>query len=358
MDVYPGRSFRFCFTNRQMARAVVDFLWSQPGLRPFGNPLPALAAVPQAAAGPHAALALLAARDESYYQPTVAALYWEDDPYSIDLSDQFHEAFHQPHLPPVAVQRRSIPYSVGGFYRPNAWEADAAGHLLRELRRAPLERQVLVLPASAPQARRVLRAVTGAMPLAGRQLVAVSGDSINLNNVYRDADLVWNIRAVPVPLVFFTHQNPVDWDDDVEGGARGVGGEDASPPRPTPRAPPSTLLLPPTATDDVLLHRDLVRLLAEAAYQTDGAAPPELLDDADVLAVRLRGRRPAFFDPSGDRPSGRGEYVVALRPEIRAAGGSAQILSAATLEVWTRDEAAGGWRPIKTWVIDYGRSLP
>src|SRR2546421_110840 len=33
MDLYPGRSFRFCFTNQQMAQAVVDFLWSQPDLR-------------------------------------------------------------------------------------------------------------------------------------------------------------------------------------------------------------------------------------------------------------------------------------------------------------------------------------
>jgi hypothetical protein len=343
MEVYPGRSFRFCFTNRQMAEAVVDFLWSQPGLRPFGDPLPALAAVPQAAGGPYGALALLAGQ-ATECPATAATLWWMDDPYSIDLSEQFHAAFHRPGLPPVVVRARGIPYSVGGFYRPNAWEADAAGHLLRELRRDPLERQVLVLPASAPQARRVLRAITGAMPLAGRQLVALSGDSINVNNVYRDADLVWNIRAVPVPLVFFTHQNPVDWGDDP---------------------PPAGGALP-TATDDVLLHANLVRILVESAYRLDGTvgpapagadSPPDLLDDADALAGRLRGRRPAFFDESGDRRGGRGEYVVALRPEIRAAGGGAQIRSAATLEVWTRDEA-GGWRQIKSLEIDYGRSPP
>jgi len=45
MDVYRGRSFRFCFTNRQVAQAVVDFVWSQPDLRPIGNPVPAIAAL-------------------------------------------------------------------------------------------------------------------------------------------------------------------------------------------------------------------------------------------------------------------------------------------------------------------------
>ncbi len=34
IDVYPDRSFRFCFTNRQMADAVLDFVLDTPGLRP------------------------------------------------------------------------------------------------------------------------------------------------------------------------------------------------------------------------------------------------------------------------------------------------------------------------------------
>src|SRR5436309_8721036 len=63
MQVYPGRSFRFCFTNRQMAQAVVDFLWTQPDLRPLGDPRPALAVVPLAAAGPWPVLAPLAAQE-------------------------------------------------------------------------------------------------------------------------------------------------------------------------------------------------------------------------------------------------------------------------------------------------------
>ena len=34
LDVYDDRSFRFCFSNRQMAEAVLDFVWDRPELRP------------------------------------------------------------------------------------------------------------------------------------------------------------------------------------------------------------------------------------------------------------------------------------------------------------------------------------
>ena len=62
--VYPQRTFRFCFTNKQMARAVMDFVMSQDDLRPDVNP--------------------------------VHMVQWDDDSYSHDLTDGFREA-----LPPV-----------------------------------------------------------------------------------------------------------------------------------------------------------------------------------------------------------------------------------------------------------------
>src|SRR5437899_3208818 len=40
MDIYRGRSFRFCFTNGQMAEAVRDLVWSHPLLRPAGSLVP------------------------------------------------------------------------------------------------------------------------------------------------------------------------------------------------------------------------------------------------------------------------------------------------------------------------------
>src|SRR5262245_53269606 len=36
--IYEGRTYRFCFTNRQMASAVTHFIWTQPDLRPDGYP--------------------------------------------------------------------------------------------------------------------------------------------------------------------------------------------------------------------------------------------------------------------------------------------------------------------------------
>jgi hypothetical protein len=357
MDIYPARSFRFCFTNEQMAQAVVDFVWSQPDLRPYGNPLPAIAAA--VAPEPWAALALLAAHAETC-PPSAAALEWDDDPYSLDLSNQFKLAFHQAHLPPVLVRlKRSIPFSVGGFDRPNVWEAEAAERLVRE-QWSPWERQLLVLPAAPAAARRVLHALTGAAPLAGRNLVAICGDSVNINTVYRDGDIAWNVRAVPVPFVFFTHQNPVAWDDGPSN-TRTVANASGSE------------LLPPNGTDDVLLHAELVRRMAEAAF-----APSGLLSNADALADRLRDRQPAYFDPSGDRRGGRGEFVVCLRPQILDADGpAAQVSAAATLDVWTRSGVSGAvgtsggateplnapamranrWQLVKRLVIDYDRAI-
>src|SRR5262249_62355637 len=39
MRLYPGRTFRFCFTNKQMAMAVSDFIWSRDDLRPDKDPV-------------------------------------------------------------------------------------------------------------------------------------------------------------------------------------------------------------------------------------------------------------------------------------------------------------------------------
>src|SRR5262249_40223187 len=122
MQLYPGRSFRFCFTNKHIAQAIVDFVWSMPDLRPHGDPGPAAScATFPALTGVHGAVTQLGAFSESYpFPPSVSALEWDDDPYSVDLSRQFHDAFHQPKLGPVLVREtHGIPFSVGGTYTPN-----------------------------------------------------------------------------------------------------------------------------------------------------------------------------------------------------------------------------------------------
>lgn len=360
MQVYKGRSFRMCFTNEQIANAVVDFVWSQPDLRPLGNPIPAIPIVGASSTIESMAMVI---RYNELFPPSAYALEWDDDPYSVDLSRQFHQALHD--LAPGRVIVREtigIPFSVGGQYAPNHWEAEAAERLFAGLRDAPLERQLLVLPTAAAPARRVLRSVTGALPLVGHNLVAITGDSINLNNVFRDADIGWNIRALPVPLVFFSHQNPVDWDipaseEDSKWPLTNHPLERRPAARPNhPHKPDS--FIPPTNTDDTLLHRDLVRLITRSAYGVEGSDAPRLVANAEELQARLRGLTPPVFDANGNRLGGQGEYVLVLRPQIAGPPALSQVLSAATLEVWTRADKGAGptWCPVKRLILDHGRA--
>jgi hypothetical protein len=346
MRVYSGRTFRFCFTNRQMARAVIDFVWRQPELRPQGDVEPSLAAVAAAAAGdPWGALAPLAEQTDMDRKAKAFTLDWTDDPYSVDLAVQFRDVLFggqedadwPPERPWLGQIRPSlllhVRSSIGGYLRPNANEAeqinrlinggDVFGTFVPPIPREPLERSLLILPTVPQPARRVLGGLTGAAPELGNHLVAVSGDAISFNHVYRDGPLIWNVRLVPVPLVFFTHQNPVKWDDESEA-----------------KTPGRYCLLPPNGTDDVLHFADVMRIVAECAYdlRPSSGGPVNLLTTSEELATRLSAREPAYFDADGNRRGGTGEYVIYLRPRLN--GDNA--LPSATLEVWTH-VAAAGW---------------
>lgn len=345
MEVYPNRTFRFCFTNRQMAGAVLDFVWRTPELRPRGQPAPTLGAIGLAAAGDPLGCAALAVQRE--LAPEVFALEWKDDPYSVDLSEQFRDVFYlagddapwtrHGRLP---LQVLPISSSVGGFLRPNDSEAKAIERLLspdppfRPLPHTHLQRSLLMLPAVVAPARRVIAGLVGADPDLSRSLVAISGDSIAFSNVYRDADLLWNIRVVPVPLVFFTHQNPVAWD------------ADEAPPRDV-RDPFG--LYPPNGTDDVLHFADVVRLVADAAWTNPvvKASDPVLLRTvSDALGDQLRRCDPPFFDADGNRLGGSGESIVYLRPESSETG-----LHGAMIEVWSHRDT--GWQQVKRLPVRY-----
>lgn len=348
MRVYPNRTYRFCFTNEQMARAVVDFVWSRPELRPMGPPLGSLASIGNGAGGPWAALAPLQA---SLDEPgNVYSVEWRDDPYSVDLARGFREVLFdqeadadfdslRPWLGRVASHSpRLINSSVAGFLRPNASEAEAITSLIahdrflqRPIPTGPMHRSLLILPTVPPPARRILAGLTGAVPGIGRHLVAMSGDGIAFNHVYRDGPLIWNARLVPVPLVFFTHQNPVAWDK-------------------TPPAGEPFRLDPPNGTDDVLHFAEVVRLLAEAAFDVPPlGAGAGLTSDSDELARRMVDRDPAYFDPDGNRRGGRGEYVIYLRPRIS----QDSAIPSATLEVWSNPDGVGWQRVCEPLDIKY-----
>jgi hypothetical protein len=293
-DIYPGRSFRFCFSNEQMARAVIDFVWSQNDLRPSGGPPTADGVEPP---------------------PKIYPVYWEDDPYSVNLSEEFRRAINfktkgrhdQPFI-------SKFPYSVGSFDRVNRAEAAAAREILEEFPMQSGHRSLLIVPTATTPERRFLRALAGESPLIGKHLVAVNGDAIGLNDVYRDGALLWNIRDVPVPVVFFAHQNPIGWDEDLPA---------------------------PAATDEALLFAKMAGVLIGAACSANDRG---LVANADVLRERIRTQQIVPFDDDGNRKDGE-EYVVCLRPEITYSG---RIQAQASLEVWRRLVFGMGWEQIET----------
>jgi hypothetical protein len=334
MKVYEGRTFRFCFTNRQMAEAVTDFVWSQEDLRPDGEP--------------------------------VYLTHWSDDPYSEDLFEQFRRV-----LEPVlqysltlkaaardwawgggvaavgapagldlqglrGMEARSpfwstkILYSVGAFRQPNPWEVQAAEYIVTGMDQHPAQRRpLLVLPAMPQPARRFLHALFRTAPQDAERFVVATGDAIDFNTVYRDRNLAWPIQDLPVPLVFFCHRNPVD-------PVAFQPSEGTMPPDPTGRTS--------TGTQDLLLYRDILEAVARAAF-ADGRLAP----DADALLRGLRAPGPtgglSGFDEEGNQRGGLGEYVVCLRP-VRAGD---RLKPLARMQVWSRQsdpEAGRNWVPV------------
>lgn len=349
--IYGGRTFRFCFTNHQMAEAVTHFIWSHDELRP----------------------------DEPAYM-----VVWEDDAYSKDLIGRFSDALRPRMSPDSLPVAEYIDYSVGTFDQPNRWEAPVIGRLVRaKLRDHPgQKRPLLVLPAAAQgPARRFLRGLARASPNQARRFVVATGDGLAFNTVYRDRAVAWPIQDLPFDLVFFCHRNPVD----VQAGFRPEGGI-----RPGPGGlvhllgqaaaglaagssgaplgafalvasalgvaeadtfvPPtrSGLGSPSTGTEDLLLYEDIIKALVHAVYQ--GTEVPRTGDELRERLVRARWKNGGvsfdddgqfLFDDEGNRRTGTGEHVVWLHPWVRGE----QVLPRSTIEVWAwRAEGPPGQR--------------
>jgi hypothetical protein len=294
LSLYPGRTFRGCFTNEAMAEAVVDFVWSSDEFRPTGRP-----------------------------DARAHVIAWQDDPYSVDLADEFVERFRERKDLGVAVTTvlDRVPYSVGTFTEPNPAEREVMDRIIPDVATGEGDRALLVLPAATQPARRILRAFAADTPLIGKHLVAVTGDSVSFNTTYRDADVAWPVRELSIPLVFFAHQNPVAWDKT---------GDQAETP-----------LHLRNSTDDVLLFADEVQVVAEAVFNRTG------VKSADELAASLRAREPAFFTPDGERQSGAGEHVVVVRPQFLEGG---RVAREALFDVHARRE--GRWERVQRLVKD------
>ncbi len=338
-DLYPGRMFRFCFTNKQMAEAVTDYLAQDPSLCPGYGSWPGFPCFWGGAAGGWPATIGLAALNGP--GPAIFTLQWQDDPFSEDLADYFTEAidrrftrctdrnsFVRPPSAPAFVQRNRIPFSIGGFARTNSGEAEAVREIVRQLR-PPGERSVLIIPSVTAPMRRVLLALSERIPGAGRRLVAVTGDGMSVNAVYRDVEFTWPLRSIPIPLVMFSHQNPFGWDDA------------SSPP------PPLGYVLDPLSkrgTQSILLYNEMALMLIETMLPESGEVGAK---GADELAVRFQTRMPAVFDASGNRLGGSGEHVLVVRPTSRQAAVASPQRADATITAFRRS-AKSGWQKVKT----------
>ncbi len=211
IDIYKGRSFRFSFTNSRMAAMVLDFIRTHDDqLWPGAADNDALVSARLMAPDPLQAVALARAADDRL-TPCLTTLKWDDDSFSADLADRFKHVFQRKYPLARDVNPNQIEYSVGDFYQPNPSEAFVAGMLLPELEALRDHRQLMLLPANAERARRFLRTlIRRSTPQDWRNLVVMTGDSLNFNTIYRDRDIAWNIQDLPVPLVLFSHRNPVD----------------------------------------------------------------------------------------------------------------------------------------------------
>jgi hypothetical protein len=335
VDIYPKRTFRFCFSNHQMGRSVINFIWGRPELRPGVSP--------------------------------VYPIRWQDDPYSGDLVNGFLSAldpfltalerFHArtkalaaastwgtvggfaslPHLPPLGVAgdqglcrecllprpANPIPWSVGTFDRPNRYEVEAAFEVLDDLDRQPFRSHPLLLLCGQSQpSRRFVRALCRLSPLQVRQFVAAAGDTISFNTVYRDRNVAWPIQDLPCTLVFFCHHNPIA-DPRFKEGDRSVSG-----------------------TEDLLLYKDIAAALYRAGQSPEGpCADASQLRDR-LLRLRVVDRLPAFgaegpflFDSEGNRRDGTGEHVVLLQPDFAGE----RVLPRATITVHAWEAGKKAW---------------
>ncbi len=333
-ELYPGRTFRYCFTNAQMGQAVIRYIWSHPLLRPDTDP--------------------------------IYLVGWQDDSYSSDLISGFWTALRRPmaqtgsigitrdwgHFAnraltggfpwegfcPLSSQFRFglpprpyyIPWSVGTFDRPNRFEAAAADYLLDDLDEAHgQQRPLVVLSGQSLPSRRFLRALCRSSPMRARQLVVTTGDAIPFNTIYRDRNVTWPIQDLPCNLVFFCHHNPID----ADAGFRPDRGRGSA---------------PATGTEDLLLYADIIQSLYLALGQAP--APANAEDLAQLLRrtrlhrgkLVLEGMGPLLFQAGGERRSASGEHIVWLQPQFRGA----RVLPQATITVSSWKGETHPWKVV------------
>jgi hypothetical protein len=345
--LYPGRTFRFCFSNKQMATAVSDFIWWRDDLRPDKDPVYMAQWNDDSYSrdlidGFGKGLRQLMARDlANQWTWTVNQLLYNFPPglvggifpeqrLATDPNEERSASTFRLDIPPVPCR---IDSSVGSFDIPNRFEAKAAGDMLDALLFQSQNRPLLIVAGQVQPSRRLLRGLVRGMPSLSKrvQIVVAAGDAIAFNTVYRDRHVSWNIQDLPFSLVFFCHRNPID----ADAGFRVHSREDGLS-RNDERDSAAE-----TGTEDILLFGDIV----EALVQTGAPVQATLCANAVELAERLAearreddhivygGAGVPLFDREGQRRNGTGEHVVCLQPMWNE-DFKDRLLPCATIEVW------------------------
>jgi hypothetical protein len=340
ISVYE-RSFRFCFTNRQIAETVVDFVLSDTSLRPGQIGFSGVGVAGIAPFDHWSALATIVSH--TWHEPgsiPTFTIAWNDDPYSTDLNLRFRESLRLRTKPPqLQLISYSVPFSTGRLNRPNRAETEVVDHILAHLPSLG-HRSLLVIPTVSAPARRTIRALVEGDPKIGARLVAITGDGLSVNTFFRDRDYAWPVRSLPVPIVLFTHANPFGWD---------LPGVSVAPPLGYELIPPKQGEVRST-TEDIHLFARLAEILTNAVFPEDQG---KIVDSPDLIMDHFRSLSPAFFDAEGNRRSGTGEHIVVLRPALTGdQPGPTQIEG--TLEVFTRLSGDAQWTRIHT--LKLGRS--
>lgn len=208
IDVLPDRAFRFGYSNRYQARAVVA----------------RLAEMVEASANP----------DEPAFPIRAILVQIEDNPFSLDLARDFEvelqtklgasfvpapQPFDPRRAARCAVHGWSLETATGTTDEPTANESQLAKAMLDAILQAPQTTPVVVLPAGADLFGRLGRALTteiGRRSLSdddrrtlGR-LVFLSGDSLDYFDFAEAKRGQIPPRATPGPVIFFCHENPTD----------------------------------------------------------------------------------------------------------------------------------------------------
>ena len=297
--VYPDRTFRYCFTNKQMAEAIMGFLMNHDAVRPNLNP--------------------------------VHMVQWDDDSYSRDLTDGFRES-----LPPQAglPNPMRVASSVGSFLAPNRFEADVVGQVLQDLesRRPPQTRPLLVVTGQSAPSRRFSR--NWRAPLRPR-LVALSwppATPCRSTPSTATGASCGPFRVFLSPLFSSVISIPLTRTPASAPESEGEGHRDSS----------------ATGTEDVLLNSAIVETVVQA-LQRDGRPAADAAELAlawprfatsTAYSVTTPKER-SYFGSDGNRRGGAGENIVYLRPHIDGD----LVLAEATIEVWFSRESIEADRP-------------